>query len=140
MIAAVYARKSTEENVSDAKGGRPTMKKSGRITLKWVGLNKRNVSGISVKGYVTRRRGRTLWIQSGHLDVISRRWYWRHGDHARTVACSSPRAAREEERRILARKLRPSSGYERLPARIRIKHPSPRVVERLAGRIARRAR
>jgi hypothetical protein len=107
-----------------------------RVTLEWVGKNLKTKRGFSSKAYVIRRSGRILILQSGHIDVIGGRWYWRHGDHERRRVYASPEEAHETMRQILKRKLQPSSGYEPLPRNVRIH----RVSRSASSPLSRRSR
>src|SRR2546426_7870849 len=91
------------------------------ITLVWVGPNKVNRSGVSVKAYTIRRSGRKVMTESGHIDVISRKYFWRYGNHPRIWRFRSADAARQWAKGLMTQKLSKSKGYRRLPSGVRIR-------------------
>ena len=94
------------------------------ITLVWVGPNKVNRTGISVKAYTIRRSGRTVMTESGHIDVLSRKYFWRYGSHPRVRRFRSIEAARQRVTDLMTQKLSKSKGYRRLPAGVTIRRPT----------------
>jgi len=94
------------------------------IPLVWVGPNEVNTTRISVKAYTIRRSGRTVMTESGHIDVVSRKYFWRYGSHPRVRRFRSTEAARQCVTTLMSEKLSKSKGYRRLPPGVTIRRPT----------------
>lgn len=105
---------------ADGSGGGPMAK------LLWVGRNEGNVGGRSSKGYAIRRRGRSVVMRWGPVEVIGGggRIHWLTCPQKRTRQCPSVLAAAQYVRRIVQAK--ETSGYDVLPGRVRIRRPRGR--------------